>query len=541
MPIDIGAYRVDGELTPVGNGQVSVATETATGRTCFIKVFDKYVMPTDEALATGHRAVLRRRDRFEAYERRLKTINERLRTACGSTGGLVCATDFFRDGCRLAKVTDYVEFDKRPVEQLHEAYTREQVDQVFRSALTSVQTLHGQGIVHGDLKPDNIFVCRDDDGCVGRVSDFDDSFFADAVPDACDVTSTLEYYSPELARYVRHAEDPDDPLGKSGSELACAVGRTHDIFALGLVLHVYLTGALPQVRGGKGYVFEALLAHGDAGIRLDPGLSPRDAALIRWMLRCDPRRRPQTCVEVLNALNADGRGIPAVRVPVAADDGDTPLRDLKVLLVLHGAPVAEARGTAAGRALLKVPDVSPDRYEVQVAGRTGAGKAVEASHVVRAAGDAPAEPVCFHFEGGRAAKVDAVPFAPGRGCGPAAGGFVARGRAVRGEERTSEGGCTEEVGTETKPLGYVLGRLSPKADCATAPKKPAGDDEVSVQARTRRADIVFDPPRDGRYVSLTKVEGGRVLIRMVDGTAWCKPLRELALFGMRDCIERLGG
>jgi hypothetical protein len=51
--------------------------------------------------------------------------------------------------------------------------------------------------------------------------------------------------------------------------------------------------------------------------------------------------------------------------------------------------------------------------------------------------------------------------------------------------------------------------------------------------------IVFDPPRDGRYASLARLPGDRVLVRLADGTAMSKPLRELRLYGLGDCIDRL--
>ncbi len=571
MPVEIGPYRVEGELRTVGNGQVAVAQSTVDGKRYFLKVFDRYVMPTEEALATGHPAALRRRSRFEAYQARMEEINRLLRGACGKTAGLVTAVEFFRDGHKLVKVNELVDFDDRPAAELHEAYGREELLRVFRSALVSVQTLHGQGIVHGDLKPENIFVCREDveegDGAgvpVGRVSDFDDSFFADEVPDACDVTSTVEYYSPELARYVSHAED-GDPLGKAGSEPALAVGRAHDVFALGLVLHVYLTGALPQARGG-GYVHEALLRYGDAGVRLDEGLDPLCAALVRWMIRRDPAARPRTCAEVLNALNAGGRGVPTVRLAVRADDAGVPLEGMRALLELHGSPVARCRGDRDGAALLAGYDVSPDRYTVAVRGRgADGGRLAAARDVPCRPSDGAEVPVFFHFAGGELRAVDGNPPVPAAGEG--AGGGVALGvEVVRAggaplagcEVRLrSRGGLSARGTTDGRGRAVFRGvprepvRLSVRgaggaaragARTVALDLLPEGRARAAVRvelASPAEPDVVFEPPRDGRYVSLTAVGGGRVLIGLADGTVMRKPLRELGLYGMREYIEGL--
>lgn len=502
MPINIGEYHSDGELRTAGNGQVAAVESLSDGQRYFLKVFDKYVMPADEALATGHPAILRRKRRFEAYEERLRSINARLSSACGSTASLVVAKELFRDGCRLVKVSEFVEFDDRPAHELCRAYTREQVYQVFETVLTSVQTLHGQGIVHADIKPDNIFICREHGGgpdgaeregaLVGRLSDFDDSFFAHEVPDACDITSSLQYYSPELARYVSHAENPDDPLGKAGSRLARAVGRPHDIFALGLVLHVYLTGELPRVRGG-GYVYEGLLRYGDAGVRTDPRLGRMDAALVRWMIRGDPAERPQTCTEVLNALHAGGRGIPCAETRLAS---------------APAAPVA-ARASHAG-------------------GASHADRTVDLGvEVVRAGG----APVAGAWVGLRCPSGELV-----------AGEADARGRVTfRGLPRRPMALCAYD------PM--VAAALPDRWRCAKTVKVPLerlkpGRDAAVLRIETRgveKPDIVFDPPRAGRYASLTKVGSDRVLIVLTDGTTLHKPLRELGLYGMRDCVERLEG
>ena len=606
MPVHISHYRSDDDLRVAANGQVGVVRNELDGREYFIKVFDKFVAPPPEALETGNPAILRRQERFDAYRSRMERINARLRGACGAGAGLVTAKEFFQDGCKLVKVNELVDLDKEPAATVCARYAPVQIRSMFRSALTSVQTLHGQGVVHADIKPENIFICAGDgasaepggtgasgDGPVGRVGDFDDSFFADEVPDAAEITSTIEYYSPEMAAYVSHGADADDPLGKGTSELARAVGRAHDIFCLGLVYHVWLTGGMPQVINGGPYVWQGLSTAGDAAVVLDPALELRDAALIRWMLRADPSQRPATCGEVLAAMKAPAM-LPSHTLSIWADDGGAQLTGVRYRVSYAGstgpalpersagpalptgpsesaALVAEKPGGLGGSATFALPDVSPGRYEVSVRGRDRAGREVEATQSLVLAEDVPT--MCFHFEDGSIASVDrdrhylektvvdlgveVVDDAGAPVCGVRVGARAAEGGPA-GRGAPPSGGPSGRagiVGDETDSRGRAvlcgLGRARYRVRVIGEGIEPA---ETSVdlgliapdarRARMRvevrrpmpepEPDVVFDPPHAGRIASLARVSPSRVRMAFVDGTSAVKDLRELSLYGLGD-------
>jgi serine/threonine-protein kinase len=84
---------------------------------------------------------------------------------------------------------------------------------------------HGQGIVHRDIKPQNILLAAD--GTV-RVADFGiaRALSAVTITQTGTVLGTVQYLSPEQAR-------------------GGGVGRASDIYALGVVLYEMLTGRLP--------------------------------------------------------------------------------------------------------------------------------------------------------------------------------------------------------------------------------------------------------------------------------------------------------
>ena len=94
-----------------------------------------------------------------------------------------------------------------------------------RADARALQHAHRQGIVHRDVKPENLMVTRDG---VVKVADFGLArAFADAqITEAGNVTGTVQYLAPEQLQ-----GEPADP-------------RT-DLYALGVVAFELLTGRLP--------------------------------------------------------------------------------------------------------------------------------------------------------------------------------------------------------------------------------------------------------------------------------------------------------
>jgi eukaryotic-like serine/threonine-protein kinase len=100
-----------------------------------------------------------------------------------------------------------------------------QAADVLEQTLAALQHAHRQGIVHRDVKPENLMVTRDG---VVKVADFGLArAFADAqITEAGNVIGTVQYLAPEQLQ-----GEPADP-------------RT-DLYALGVVAFELLTGRLP--------------------------------------------------------------------------------------------------------------------------------------------------------------------------------------------------------------------------------------------------------------------------------------------------------
>jgi serine/threonine-protein kinase len=116
-----------------------------------------------------------------------------------------------------------------------EAMPRERVVKLVRQLLLGLQHAHASGLVHRDLKPDNILVETTKDGSeVPRIVDFgiavcnakDDAIANSRLTDANTVIGTPAYMSPEQAM----AKDLD--------------ART-DLFSLGVIMYEMLAGMTP--------------------------------------------------------------------------------------------------------------------------------------------------------------------------------------------------------------------------------------------------------------------------------------------------------
>ncbi len=186
--------------------------------------------------------------------------------------------------------------------------------------------VHAQGMVHRDVKPENILLGvdrSDDDSTVrARLSDFGivRLLGSERLTSADLTLGTASYLAPEQAR---------------GSQ----VDPPADIYSLGLVLLEALTGR----KEFQGPPLEAALARLSQRPQIPVGLPEPWPGLLHAMTETDPRLRP-SAAEVARALRNEGsRAMPLVpiAVPVAAGFADAPTG------MLPAAATAAAAGAAA--------------------------------------------------------------------------------------------------------------------------------------------------------------------------------------------------
>lgn len=200
---------------------------------------------------------------------------------------------------------------------------------VLREVAWALAYAHAGGVVHRDVKPDNIVL----EAGSGRtlVTDFG---IAARVTDAAaraggDVAGTPEFMSPEQA------------LGEG-------VDARSDLYALGVTAYFTLTGRLPF----EGPTAAAVLARqvGEPAPSLARGPTPvpgRLAALVDRCLAKDPAQRPATAADVADRLaqTLDLRREPAVPIRVFVRRAATlnPVLTVVSVWLAGGAATAVAR------------------------------------------------------------------------------------------------------------------------------------------------------------------------------------------------------
>jgi len=147
---------------------------------------------------------------------------------------------------------------------------------VFRQLLSALAHMHAQGLVHRDVKPENIIVAGTDEA---RLVDFDLSGPA------------LEAFKKPLRVGTLPYLAPEQVLGQSP-------GPEADVYAAGVILYWILAGEHPFVGAPE----EVLWGHLKGAIPPIPGLEPEQEAFLKRLLAKQPAERFPTAKEALEAL-----------------------------------------------------------------------------------------------------------------------------------------------------------------------------------------------------------------------------------------------
>jgi serine/threonine protein kinase len=148
---------------------------------------------------------------------------------------------------------------------------------LLQGVASAIGYFHSTGLVHGDIKLENVLV-EDRDGAPSvAVIDFDDCYPADNPPSAQVLGGTPSHFAPEVIAYIRS-------LGK-----APAPGIEADVFSAALVMHEMAVGRLPRFQTRDQMLGLSLLR--GATIDLTAVRAPF-AEVLRPMLSTEPAKRP---------------------------------------------------------------------------------------------------------------------------------------------------------------------------------------------------------------------------------------------------------
>lgn len=309
-------YTIVQTLKAGGQSEVAYATSNKSKQVFFIKRFLSIKYSTKPLLHERCRKF--EKERTEIYNSINKT------TLPGGTCSYVY--DFFREHTFYYVVTEKINGFELCPNKLSICVPIEERLFLFRIIVYNFLQFETNNIIHGDIKPENIYLELQDNHLIARNIDFESSFFVSSPPQAGCVVGTEPYYSPELAEY--NTEDADTSNVKLTTK--------SDIFSLGLILYELVTGHYPKTKDNE-YWYEAC-RRGET-IKFEHPCSEELKVLVLSMLDSSPNRRP-TIMGVLNALKD--------------------INDISVGHMPHSAPIVKIEHQLPDKALVHLYNICKD-------------------------------------------------------------------------------------------------------------------------------------------------------------------------------------
>lgn len=296
------------------------------GRDYIVKEFMSHRFPPEDKLALSP-VFVEQNEQTGEFLSYLERLLYTLRSTCRLKTPMNIPQEVFRHGLFVFKSTLKVPDCGIPADQLHERLRPEQIDQLVKSVLLQLEKLADCQFVHCDIKPDNLMVNARSGVYTASVIDYEGGLFTDSPLPRRDINFTPEYASPELLEFDR-LRDSEPPDAERLEQAKAFLGTASDVFSLGLVYHLYLTGALPG-QHGEGYrpvIAGNEIRHNIPLPLMD--LHPVRHAVLTLMLAGlpDARPGPRQLLDLLNQAQTGGL-MASLAEPYAALGQATPLHE----------------------------------------------------------------------------------------------------------------------------------------------------------------------------------------------------------------------
>lgn len=264
-------YRILGLIGRGQFGRVYCAVHRKTERLVALKALDHDRAPTHKFLRELHFLLRLQHPNIVTFEA-IEHIQ----------GGRFLVMDY----CEGGTLRNLIETHDR----LHPALSVQLVSDI----LTGIDHAHQQGIVHCDIKPENILLQVQPEGWIARISDFGISRFnQELMPEAANLTGSPAYMAPERF-YGQYSQSTD-------------------LYAIGVLLYELLVGHRPF----SGLPTELRAAHLNQAVEVPRSIPVPLQTVILTALQKLRARRFQSASQMLEALQLAVQRSPEFKISKA--------------------------------------------------------------------------------------------------------------------------------------------------------------------------------------------------------------------------------
>lgn len=279
-----GTYRIDGYLSSGGFGNTYVATNIQFDERYAIKeFFMKGVSQRDDNNTTVSVSNSENKNSFTEQLEKFKKEARRLRKL--KSDHIVRVYDLFEENGTAYYVMDFIQGENlaERLKRIRKPLSEDETLNIIRQVLDALDTAHGQGIWHLDLKPANIMI--DADG-TAKLIDFGASKQQSAKGGATSSTavSYTNGYAPR--------EQMEQNLDK--------FGPWTDLYALGATAYTLLTNQKPPLPSD---IDDDRSSDKHLALPMPQEVSEKTRHLVLWLMSTSRLDRPQTVRNVINYLN----------------------------------------------------------------------------------------------------------------------------------------------------------------------------------------------------------------------------------------------
>lgn len=268
-------YAMTGNMTNQNAGYSMWGFAKKDGKDYFVKQFLAPKYPANDTESSPER-LQRKKEQCARFVANKKAVYDIVNTCSDGNDVRIC--DFFRVETKYYLSMKRIEALPLDIEGIAGFDITEKI-RLCAIIAHAVAALHRGGLVHADLKHENILFTHTNIGTLtAKVIDFDSAFLeTDPPKEDEEIVGDWVYFSPEAWERISGGQ----------AELTCKI----DVFALGILFHQYFAGELPQ------FDHDACSAAGQAlqqgyTLQISKEIPSDIAELLHQMLVRDPDERP---------------------------------------------------------------------------------------------------------------------------------------------------------------------------------------------------------------------------------------------------------